>query len=55
LRISGPDVAEVEAMKAIKAFYPDAMCWLARAYLSGEGVERQTLLDALNDMPAHRA
>ncbi|MBK1656212.1 hypothetical protein [Allochromatium vinosum] len=24
---------------AANAFYPDAMCWLARAYLSGEGVE----------------
>ena len=24
--------------RSANAFYPDAMCWLARAYLSGEGV-----------------
>jgi hypothetical protein len=26
--------------RSANAFYPDAMCWLARAYLSGEGIER---------------
>ncbi|MCK7582519.1 MAG: hypothetical protein MZV65_47710 [Chromatiales bacterium] len=25
--------------RSANAFYPDAMCWLARAYLSGEGIE----------------
>ena len=26
--------------RSANAFYPDAMCWLARAYMSGDGVER---------------
>ncbi|MTW22092.1 sel1 repeat family protein [Allochromatium palmeri] len=25
--------------RSANAFYPDAMCWLARAYLSGQGIE----------------